>query len=88
MYCILSAREMEGHSGCAAVAGFHVDFSQVSAEEMIVASADSFACDYENINRMFERITTPISEEEQQENIRLFFGSRGMPFTWFQETKR
>ena len=50
----------------ASVAGYRVDFSQVSAEEMIVASADSFACDYESINRMFDRITMPISKDEQK----------------------
>ena len=60
----------------ASVAGYHVDFSQVSAEEMTVASAESFACDYESINRMFERITTPISKDEQKQNIQLFFGAR------------
>lgn len=59
----------------ASVSGFCVDFSQVSPEEMMIASADSFACDYESINRMFERITTPISEEEQKESIRWFFGT-------------
>lgn len=32
---------------------------------------------YESINRMFARITTPISEEEQKENIRLFFWKQG-----------
>ncbi len=69
----------------ASVAGFCVDFSQVSTEEMMIASADSFACDYESINRMFERITTPISEEEQKENIRLFFGNRGKPLAWLRE---
>lgn len=58
------------------MAGYKVDFSQVSAEEMIIASADSFACDYESINRMFERITTPISKEEQEKNVRFFFGVR------------
>lgn len=60
----------------ASVAGYRVDFSQVTAEEMIVASADSFACDYESINRMFDRITTPISNEEQKQNIQFFFGTR------------
>ena len=60
----------------ASVAGYKVDFSQVSAEEMIVASADSFACDYDSINRMFDRITTPIPKEEQNDNIRFFFGVR------------
>lgn len=38
-------------------AGATVDFSDVSPEEMIVASAESFACEYEKINAMFERIT-------------------------------
>lgn len=60
----------------ASVAGYKVDFSQVSAEEMIIASADSFACDYESINRMFEQITVPISKEEQKQNIQFFFGTR------------
>ena len=69
----------------ASAAGFCVDFSQVSTEEMMIASADSFACDYESINRMFERITTPISEEEQKENIRSFFGNRGKPLAWLRE---
>ena len=69
----------------ASVAGFCVDFSQVSPEEMMIASADSFACDYKSINRMFERITTPISEEEQKESIRLFFGNKGKPLAWLRE---
>ena len=60
----------------ASVAGYRVDFSQVTAEEMIIASADSFACDYESINRMFDRITAPISNEEQKQNIQYFFGAR------------
>ncbi len=38
-------------------AGYRVDFSDVTPEEMIVASAESFACNYEKINSMFERIT-------------------------------
>lgn len=60
----------------ASAAGYRVDFSQVTAEEMIIASTDSFACDYESINRMFDRITTPISNEEQKQNIQYFFGAR------------
>ena len=60
----------------ASVAGYRVDFSQVTAEEMIIASADSFACEYESINQMFDRITTPISKEEQKQSIRFFFGVR------------
>lgn len=72
----------------ASVAGYRVGFSTVSTEEMMIASADSFACEYESIYRMFERITTPISEEEQKESIRLFFGDRGKPMVWFRELNR
>ncbi len=39
-------------------AGYKVDFSSVTADEMIKASAESFARDYNRINAMFERITT------------------------------
>ncbi|MBQ9228906.1 MAG: Fic family protein [Eubacterium sp.] len=38
-------------------AGYKVDFSDVSAKEMIVASAEAFALDYDKLNTMFERIT-------------------------------
>ena len=48
----------------ATIAGYRLDFSCVTAREMIIASADSFACDYRSINEMFERITAPISKEE------------------------
>ena len=39
-------------------AGYKVDFSDVTADEMIIASAESFARDYDKINKMFERITS------------------------------
>jgi len=38
-------------------AGYSVDFSNVSSKEMIVASAEAFACEYDKINEMFDRIT-------------------------------
>lgn len=41
-------------------AGYRVDFSDVTPQEMIIASAESFACDYEKINSMFEKITHKI----------------------------
>lgn len=69
----------------ASVAGYRVDFSQVSAEEMIIASADSFACDYESINHLFERITNPISRDGQKQNIQFFFGTRSKLFSLFKE---
>lgn len=69
----------------ASVAGYRVDFSQVSMEEMVIASADSFACDYGSINRLFERITYPISRQEQERSVRFFFGSRGKPAAWLRD---
>lgn len=60
----------------ALVAGFRLDFSLVTAHEMIVASADSFACDYCSINEMFDKIASPISEEEQKDAIKYFFGRK------------
>lgn len=60
----------------AAVAGFEVDFSRVGAEEMISASADSYACDYTRINAMFERIASPVGREAQRTAISLIAGER------------
>lgn len=60
----------------ALVAGYAIDFSDVSQQEMIAVSADSFACEYASINQMFLRICSPISKEEQHEAISHFFGVR------------
>lgn len=38
-------------------AGYHVDFSTVTDREMIVASAEAYACEYDAINAMMTRIT-------------------------------
>lgn len=48
-------------------AGWHVDFSDVSGHEMVEASALAFATDYAMMEAMFQRITTPITPEEQRE---------------------
>ena len=66
----------------AAVAGYRVDFSDVSPREMIVASADSFACEYGSIYEMFDRITSPIPKEEQVRAIRYFFGAKSEQMRW------
>lgn len=60
----------------ASVAGYQVDFENVSDKEMIVASAEAFATDYEKINALFERITSPISKSEQIKAIKTIMGSR------------
>lgn len=50
----------------AQVAGYRVNFTDVSAQEMIKASVLSFDCDYQKTESIFERITAPISCEEQE----------------------
>ena len=58
------------------IAGYAVDFSEISPEEMIIASTESFACEYGRINAMFEQITVPIPPAEQREYIQYFFGKK------------
>lgn len=60
----------------AGAAGYKVDFSDVSPEEMVLASAESFACEYERINAMFARITTPTTKEEQKRKRAYFLGRK------------
>lgn len=60
----------------AGVAGYRVDFSLVCAEEMLAVSAESFACEYDGINRMFDQITTPVSLTEQGEMFDSFRQSK------------
>lgn len=62
----------------AAVAGYHVDFSDVLAKEMIEASAQAFDCDYHDMAALFRRITTPISALEQEQFIRSI-SAKGSP---------
>ena len=50
----------------AQVAGYNIDFSDVSDIEMIEASVDSFNWDYTKMIEMFKKITTPIIKEEQK----------------------
>lgn len=57
-------------SSLAKAAGYHVDFTNVTAREMIEASAAAFDCDYHPMAAIFKRITEPISRQEQVEYIR------------------
>jgi cell filamentation protein len=50
----------------AQAAGWRIDFSDVSDKEMIEASASAFALEYEPMERIFERILSPITPEEQR----------------------
>ena len=44
--------------------GYSVDFSEVTDEEMIQASAEAFACQYDCMNQLFQRITKRIETIE------------------------
>ena len=68
-----------------AVCGFHIDFSDVSENEMIMASANAYAKDYDMINKMFERICVPVSLTEQEKSIRFFFGEKSTEYNIFKE---
>lgn len=53
----------------AKAAGYDVDFSTVTQDEMINASIQSFGCDYGAMEKMFERITKPIPFLEQDKFV-------------------
>ena len=40
--------------------GYSVDFSQVTSDEMIRSSAEAFACQYDSMNQLFQRITKKV----------------------------
>lgn len=58
-------------------AGYEVDFSSVTPDEMLEASALSFDRDYSCMKEMFRRITFPISKEEQFEFLVQMTSKRG-----------
>ncbi len=70
------------------VAGFHVDFSGVDSEEMVLASADAFAKDYGRLNAMFTRICAPTREGAQERAIKYFFGARSEQLKLYRELKK
>jgi len=60
----------------ALIAGYRVDFTDVTAGEMIEASVRAFNREEIFMRGIFERITAPISREEQQAAIRAIAGAR------------
>lgn len=68
----------------ARIAGYQVNFTNVSAHDMIEASADAFNCDYRKMTDIFQRITSPISSREQEEYIR-FVMPKGASFLKIHE---
>ena len=61
----------------AGIAGYGIDYSEISPREMIIASAEAFNCQYDKMEDIFKRSVYPLSEQEQEDNIRLFFGNDG-----------
>ena len=57
-------------------AGYRVDFTNVTAGEMIEASVRAFDRDETMMRGIFERITTQISREEQKSAIHAIAGAR------------
>ncbi|WFA08445.1 Fic family protein [Tissierella sp. Yu-01] len=54
----------------AKVAGYTIDFSNISDIEMIEASVDAFNCDYDKMIKIFMKITKPITKEEQEDFLK------------------
>ncbi len=56
----------------ASCCGYHLDFSLISPQEMIKASANAFNLDYDDMNSLFARIITPCNICEQKRYITAF----------------
>lgn len=56
----------------ATTAGYHLDFSKVSAKEMIEASALAFSCKYDAMNKLLSKIISAIDEKTQERYISSF----------------
>jgi cell filamentation protein len=62
------------------VAGVEVDFSGVSDCEMIVASANSFAKDYNEMNSLFKKICKKTTDRAKETAVEYFFGRNSKQF--------
>lgn len=57
----------------AKVAGYHIDFTNVTSAEMIECSAMAFGGNYEPMAKLLNRIVSKISEKEQKESVNAIF---------------
>ena len=71
----------------ALVAGYRVDFANVTAKEMIEASVRAFNRDVTLMRGIFEHVTAPISREEQKSAIRAITGARSEIMKIFKEVQ-
>ncbi|MDR1299851.1 MAG: Fic family protein [Oscillospiraceae bacterium] len=69
----------------ALIAGYRVDFTDVTSTEIIEASVRAFSRDESHLRCIFDRITTPVSLEEQQSAIRAICGTRSKILRIFKE---
>ncbi len=56
------------------VSGVEVDFSGVSEKEMVIASANSFAKEYDEINFLLGKISAKTTDKSKENSIAFFFG--------------
>lgn len=54
---------------------------------MIIASAESFACDYTSINEIFRNITKPTLHDEQRMFLHTMTGGMGPIWTAYDEKR-
>jgi cell filamentation protein len=69
----------------ALVAGYRVDFTDVAASDMIEASVRAFDRDETLMWRIFERVTAPISSNEQRAAIHAITGARSEMMRFYRE---
>ena len=71
-------REVNGRSqrifieSLAKINGIYLDLTNVSKEDMIIASHDSINGNYKKLKRMFKDNSHSVSEEEREEYINLY----------------
>jgi len=71
----------------ALVAGYRVDFTNVTAAEMIEVSVRAFDHDESPMRSIFERITTPTTRIEQRAALAKICGARSAIMKIWQESK-
>lgn len=69
----------------AGVAGYGIDFSDITPQEMIVASAEAFNCQYEKMENIFQKSVYQLTQETQERYIQLFFGDESEEMQLFHD---
>lgn len=69
----------------AGVAGYGIDFSEITPQEMIVASAEAFNCQYDKMENIFQKSVYQLTEDTQERYIQLFFGDESEEMQLFHD---